>query len=182
VTHEIIIYESYQSVKPPPHNETFSHDRALPKAADDVGSVIVLSPNGLNVLTRLDDTGILLAQVTSTGAPLASYWFRSSYGFTLLNTPAGDQRRPKMTCVVIARQGLWQCLRRLVPDSVIKIARCTGIDFGSTGGQHAVRLDGADGKENVNVDVVIGADGVNSIVRKTVLGEDQYRELAPVYE
>jgi 2-polyprenyl-6-methoxyphenol hydroxylase-like FAD-dependent oxidoreductase len=170
--HDIMIYESQQSAKP---RVTCDNPDFTPVAPDAEGSTLILDPSGLKVLQRLGDE--VFHNVVGTGAPISSHWYRSSRGFSLTNTPAGELEPERMTCVAISRQGLWNCLRRRIPDYAIQIAQFSEVVAGGSG--KIIRFN--DGTYSVTADVVIGADGVNSVVRKAVLGEQKYRELAPVY-
>ncbi|KLU85895.1 hypothetical protein MAPG_04915 [Magnaporthiopsis poae ATCC 64411] len=76
-------------------------------------------------------------------------------------------------CVSSTRHGLWACLMAAVPKDVVQYKKVSRVirKRAEAGGTGALAVVFEDGDEE-ECDLVIGADGVKSIVRKALFGED----------
>jgi 2-polyprenyl-6-methoxyphenol hydroxylase-like FAD-dependent oxidoreductase len=172
---EVLIYES----------------REAPKATEDwnagigsyegsfIGGSLGLGRNGLSVLRRLDAE--LYEELRRAGNPVDEWRMSSARGWTLAF--AGKTDRPGANGVIIWREQLWRVLRKRVPDDVVlggkKVVRVE-----RDGEAGVSRLHFSDGNL-VEADLVVGADGIWSAVRKAMLckeGADAKYELEPHYE
>ena len=78
--------------------------------------------------------------------------------------PAADQYAPGTLSTSVNRLTLREVLATGLDDAIVFGCEVTGYDLGGNG----VRLHFADGRE-VEADVLVGADGVNSVVRRQYL-------------
>lgn len=72
-----------------------------------------------------------------------------------------------MNSVAMSRHSIWKVLRDRIPDDVIvnkKIAKV--ISHGSSSGKHLITF--LDGSDPVEADLVIGADGLKSTVKRAL--------------
>lgn len=94
----------------------------------------------------------------------------------------GEEMEYTVSC---PRYGLWKCLHEIVGSERIRYRKVVGVDVvvdvkgGRGRGRPKVRF--ADGEEE-EADLVIGADGVRSVVKKALFGDDDERLYAPRYE
>ena len=73
--------------------------------------------------------------------------------------------------VTMHRADLIEVLRRQLPERIVALgARCTEVETGTT----SARARFADGKE-IEADVIVGADGIHSAVRKSLFGAEKPR-------
>jgi 2-polyprenyl-6-methoxyphenol hydroxylase-like FAD-dependent oxidoreductase len=138
-----------------------------------VGGGLGIAPNGMRILRDLDEK--LHDEILKRGFVVEHAILRSARGWNLGKIRWGDMREPEEFCVSIARHRLWECLRDAVGEDVIQYKKVAGVKNGM-GGKSVVTF--ADGSADEEVDLVIGADGVKSIVRKAIFG-DKY---PPFYE
>jgi 6-hydroxynicotinate 3-monooxygenase len=133
-----------------------------------VGAGIQQSPNAVRVLRRLG----LEPQLREIAFQPASALNRQSDTGELLwerAMGAASEERYGAPYLVLHRGDLHAVLASAVPDEVIQRGRkLVGL------AQHgaSVRLDFADGSQ-AEADVVIGADGVHSVVRESLLGAER---------
>jgi 2-polyprenyl-6-methoxyphenol hydroxylase-like FAD-dependent oxidoreductase len=166
-SHSITIYEAYDISK------LYSSNPSSAPEADHflvtaIGNAIGIGANGLNVLHRLDQD--ILNEVLARGCPTHSWRITNARGWKL-----ADVKMPDVTdgstgapSIMIARQALWEVLRDHVPvedivhrkvvDVVIRKAKRNEIAF-------------ADGCLE-EADLVLGADGLRSIVRTAMFREE----------
>jgi salicylate hydroxylase len=147
----------------------------------EIGAGIQVSPNGSRVLHRLG-LGATLARVATRPAALEVR--RWDDGSLLARSPLGD------TCeaafgfpyYTIHRADLHQSLLELVTEGTVHLGkRCLAVDQDPD----AVRLKFDDGTTTA-ADLVIGADGIRSAVRRVLVddeprysGHTMYRGLVP---
>jgi salicylate hydroxylase len=137
----------------------------------EVGAGVVVSPNAVRLLRRLG----VLDRFLATAVPIETGWeFRrwqdgsvlSSEDMSLCEKLYGERS------YFIHRADLLEAIRAAVQVEMVHLgARCTGMDLRPDG----ATLLFADGSKAV-ADVVIGADGVHSIIRNAVVtpGPAQY--------
>jgi salicylate hydroxylase len=147
----------------------------------EVGAGIQLSPNATRLLHRLGAAAELRAV---TVRPEAIEMHRWDSGILLMRTVLGqtceDMYGAPYYC--LHRADLHALLVALLPEDVIKLdAHCVGAT--DWDGEAEIRF--ADGSADV-ADVVVGADGIHSVVRQTLVSDEPrfsgqaiYRGLIP---
>lgn len=135
----------------------------------EVGAGIVVPPNMVRLLDRLG-----LAEALSTFAVrLEAAWeFRRwQDGRVLFVQPMGETclRLYGAHCYVAHRADLLALLRDALPPDALRLGqRCVGVS--RTEGEVEVTLRGRDGGEARAVsDVLIGADGIHSVLRESIV-------------
>ncbi len=130
----------------------------------EVGAGLQIGPNGVKVLQAL-------------GLDIRGKWAAEPIDTVSLAWDDGHQRfREPMKATAVEKYGapyitshradLHQLLQERVPAGAIHTdMRCTGV---ATHGQYAVATF-ADGKE-IEADIVVGADGIRSVVREALFG------------
>jgi salicylate hydroxylase len=130
----------------------------------EVGAGVVVSPNAVRLLRRLD----VLDRFLEAAVPIETGWeFRRWQDGIVLSSE--NMRRCEELygerSYFIHRADLLEAMREAVPVELLQLGtRCIGVDPRPSG----ATLHFADGSNSV-ADVVIGADGVHSIVRSTVV-------------
>ncbi|HEX3711549.1 MAG TPA: FAD-dependent monooxygenase, partial [Trebonia sp.] len=127
----------------------------------EVGAGVVVAPNAARLLRAL---GVLSA-FEERAVPLATGWefrrWRDGRVLSAEDLATECERRYGERTYTAHRADLLDAVRRAVPAGDIRLGRrCVGLD---TGGPRP-RLRFADG-ESAEADVVIGADGIHSMVR-----------------
>ncbi|HEY3734398.1 MAG TPA: FAD-dependent monooxygenase [Streptosporangiaceae bacterium] len=147
----------------------------------EVGAGIQLSPNGTRLLHRLGGGAALRAAAVR---PEAIEMHRWDSGGVLMRTALGraceDMYQAPYYC--LHRADLHAVLAALLPADVIRLgARCVAV----ADGDGAAEIRFADGSAEA-ADVVVGADGIHSVVRQALVrdeprfsGQAIYRGLIP---
>jgi len=135
----------------------------------DVGAGLVLAANAIRSLRRL---GLGEAAVAA-GAAVERAQIRREDGRVLA---AIDMRREEVRTgaptIAIHRAALHRVLRAALPAEAVRLgAECTGVESGERG----VVARFADGRE-VHGDLLIGADGLRSVVRRQLFPEIEPRD------
>jgi len=136
----------------------------------EIGAGVSLSPNAIkavralgldeqisaigfesdNQIVRAWDTGDILSKVFRKGV------YQKEFGAPYLSVHRAD---------------LVEVLRQQLPDNVIHLdARCTEVETGD----HGARVCFANG-EKIEADLVVGADGIRSVVRQSLFGREAPR-------
>ena len=131
-----------------------------------VGAGINMGPNAGRILDYLGLTEAL----TKAGEIVETAWeFRRWQDASVLFAQERGERslrRYGAHGYFIHRADLLDILRSVVPDEIIELDRkCTGVEQDRSAG----RLSFADGS-TAEADVIIGADGIHSVVREAVVG------------
>ncbi|HEY9840854.1 MAG TPA: FAD-dependent monooxygenase [Candidatus Obscuribacterales bacterium] len=144
--HEAIVYEAAPELKP-------------------IGAGLWVAPNGQEVLRRLDPE--LLEAVCAAGFSTDGASIMTTDGQVLSRVEAAAFRVPIARTLAIRRSELHRLLHAaLQPGSVLLDHRLEAYELGSEG----VRARFANGAE-AQGDLLIGADGIHSLVRRQLFGE-----------
>jgi len=132
----------------------------------EIGAGLVVAPNAVRLLRRL---GVIDA-FRRTAVQLDVGWeFRRWQDGTVLSAEdlaAACERLYGEQTYTAHRADLLDVVSQAVPDSAVRLGkRCTGIDASGA----RPRLEFSDG-ELTEADVVIGADGIHSVIRNGLLG------------
>lgn len=177
-SHTITIYESQK----PDHggssgnsNQALSKPEGLTDSATVVGNSILLSPNSVRLLKSIDSE--LYQVFKARGCVSETYTFKTARGQTLAVLPTHDGKLPREYSISCPRYELWKCLHEVVGEDKIQYRKVVHVDL--DGRKPIVRF--ADGGEE-DADLVIGADGVRSVVKRAIFGDEDERLYAPHYE
>jgi len=136
----------------------------------EVGAGIQMSPNGTRILHRLG----LAAPLRGVGVrPLASVFRRYDDGRVLANDPLADQCEKTFGAPYyhLHRADLLEVLAAAVPKELVHLGhRCVGL----TQYRDRVEVKFQDGS-TADAEVVIGADGIHSEVRRALFGPESPR-------
>ena len=119
-----------------------------------------VAPNGLRVLRELDAG--LYTKIKEQGYMVHDFEFRTSGARSLGFWPGSSTSEPELGTLMIDRTALWRTLRVAVPDGAIR----TGCKVASVDVDGSIQLESG---ETIEADIVIGADGVRSVVRQSVV-------------
>jgi 2-polyprenyl-6-methoxyphenol hydroxylase-like FAD-dependent oxidoreductase len=174
--HSICIYETYDTTRGLNRKDGI-HPGAGDQSASSIGigGGLGIVGNGLNVLKRLDES--LFHDVVRHGHPMHTFKMSNARGWTLAKLPIKTRDEPPMTCVMLGRQALWNCLRVNVPDSAIINKKVSAVV--PTAGEQKNIIKFADGSPDEEFDLVVGADGLRSVVRRAIFsssGDDNETE------
>ncbi len=130
----------------------------------EIGAGLSLWPNAIRALERLG----VAEQVAASGAPLKNDRVQTWDG-KLLNGGLVDlQRRFGTPGYCVRRADLLRALRDALGEDAIETgARVTGVEL--AGGRAGVRMAGGERTEG---DFLVGADGLHSVVRRELLGDE----------
>jgi 2-polyprenyl-6-methoxyphenol hydroxylase-like FAD-dependent oxidoreductase len=146
--HDVVLLERYPQARP-------------------AGNILNLWPPPIRALRLLG------VDTTDLGAPCHTE-FRSVGGHTRVrvNLPDDIVREYGGGFIGLLRPGLYERLLAALPPGVLQVNRAVdGVDQDESG----VRLRMSDG-EILDVDVLVGADGIDSLVRRTLWGDTPKRE------
>jgi 2-polyprenyl-6-methoxyphenol hydroxylase-like FAD-dependent oxidoreductase len=134
----------------------------------EVGSGLTLWVNAMRGLAKFDAE----APIRARGAEVHSIENRRADGHAYKTLPIAKIAEKYGThSVSIHRGELQSGLAELLPDGVVHVnSQCTGFEQDATG----VTVRFADGREE-RADVLIGADGIGSIVRTQLFGKPEPR-------
>jgi 2-polyprenyl-6-methoxyphenol hydroxylase-like FAD-dependent oxidoreductase len=153
---EIRVYEKLQTLR-------YEQSRTTPSGR---GAVLGVSANGLRVLRDLEPK--LTDRVLREGSICKYFLFQNANGVPLGRIRTG--RRDDEFCVSISRDALWKALMAEVGD-VVTYREVTTIKHNPETGKAVVKL-GEFGEDEA--DLIIGADGINSVVRGHLLGTKNF--------
>ncbi|MDX6683529.1 MAG: hypothetical protein QOG94_3568 [Solirubrobacteraceae bacterium] len=130
-----------------------------------IGAGIGLQCNALRDLHLCDE-------ILAAGMPIERYEYVDTLGRAITGWPQGEIRRKLGQPTVVAhRAELQAALLAALPRDVIRLgARCTGYHDNGTG--IAVAIEGG---ATVYGDLLVGADGLRSVVREQLLGDEPPR-------
>jgi 2-polyprenyl-6-methoxyphenol hydroxylase-like FAD-dependent oxidoreductase len=157
--YDITIYDSHavpsrSDVSSAPTDGDVTHSGLL------IGGGLGVAPNGLRVLRALDPK--IYEDVVRRGYSVDRFQFRNAQNSVLGSIPCGNRERWGAGMLMCTRQAVWDVLRARVPDEVV------------LGNRKVKKVELEDGRvifengESENADMVIGADGVWSVVRESI--------------
>lgn len=139
----------------------------------EVGAGIQMSANAVKVLDHLG----LRARFEPTAVrPKAFEFRRFDSGELLHRIPLGEQHEKAHGAPYFQihrsdlHQALQQAVLRVDPQAIVLNARATSIDEDADG--VTVRFDG---RPDARAELLVGADGIKSVVRRHIVGADQPR-------
>lgn len=172
-THEISIYDSHH-----PQGDTAAPNIGPENLTDStavVGNSIGLTPHSVRLLRYIDEN--LYHLFKSRGYVSKSYTFSTARGHTLAVISSGDGGSPEEYTISCPRHELWKCLYETVGKENVQHREVVKVDMEAD--RSIVRF--ADGTSKI-ADLVIGADGVRSVVKQAIFGKEDFNSYAPVYE
>lgn len=167
---EILVYETYHTSHRVKNTGNSAHGDTTALPPDTVGGALGIAPNGLRALRDLSPD--LFTAIVDHGYAVSHFWVQSARGWNLARLPATDHGNPQLPTILISRQVLWKQLRDRVPDGAIVRRTVTGVTCAHN---QRPRIRFADDSPHIEADLVVGADGVRSVVKNAVLGtSDRY--------
>ncbi|KAL4943244.1 hypothetical protein BDV06DRAFT_141562 [Aspergillus oleicola] len=178
--HQITIYEAYDT-----NLNTTASTRNDPASSGTHSSTLVvggglgLFANGFNVLRRLD--GDIARDIVRDGYAIAHQDLRSKNGTLLVrmdccadldaeSEEGGTRNKKGVHLLGTSRHSLWTSLRRRIPDEDIQTVRVSRV-IARQDGRNEVHF--ADGREPVEADLIIGADGIKGVTKEALFpGEE----------
>ncbi|WP_406491033.1 FAD-dependent monooxygenase [Streptomyces sp. NBC_01604] len=135
---------------------------AHPDSAEDIGAFLTLASNGMRALAQIDAS----AAVTATGFPLTSMRVLDGMGTELAQRPLGEADNPVLRYRCLRRGELNAALQTEAAHRGITIRH--GASLASVqDGPDRVTAHFTDGSTTTG-DLLIGADGLNSTVRRAI--------------
>jgi salicylate hydroxylase len=137
----------------------------------EIGAGLNLSPNAIKAFRALD----LEAEIVAIGFESDFQVIRSWQGRVISrqSRKGAFTERFGAPHLTLHRADLLDVMSRTLPDSVFRLgARCTAVEPGD--GATPARARFADGSA-IEADVIVGADGIRSVVRTSLFGPDAPR-------
>ncbi|MEV6171843.1 NAD(P)/FAD-dependent oxidoreductase [Streptomyces sp. NPDC051954] len=142
---------------------------AHPDSAEDIGAFLTLASNGMRALAQIDAS----TAVTDAGFPLTSMRVLDGTGSEIANRPLGESGNPLLHYRCLRRGELNTALQAEAVRRGITIRHGTPLASVQHGPDH-VTAHFADGSTTTG-DLLIGADGLNSTVRRSIAPATQPR-------
>ncbi|XTI86832.1 FAD/NAD(P)-binding domain-containing protein [Cenococcum geophilum] len=177
-SHTILVYEAHSPREALPTGASNPFPSMLGNLSDSaavVGNIISLAPNSVRLLKFIDPK--LYEIFKARGYINEHYTFKTARGHTLAVTPTRDNRYPVEYTISCPRYGLWKWLHEVVGEDKIQYRRVVEVDL--SGEKPVVKFAGG-GEEDA--DLVVGADGARSVVKKALFGEEAEGKYAARYE
>ncbi|KAF2181289.1 FAD/NAD(P)-binding domain-containing protein [Zopfia rhizophila CBS 207.26] len=147
------------------------------KYLDLEGGGLGIMPNGLQVLKDLDTW--LSKEVASQGILCENFTFYNKYGQMGVRQNISTGTR-ELQCVSISRHGLWRCLMSQVKhfgdaEEIIKIRKVTRVYWNERMKKAVLQFTCNENiKEEIDAELVVGADGINSVTRRSLFVSEDY--------
>ena len=137
-----------------------------------VGGGLGLLPNGLNCLNAIDPEIVKL--IKDSGCLVSKTVLKNTQGETIRSSPASRyQEKYGQPLVTVWWWRLQQILASKLPSDVIHLNhRCIGFKQDDSGVE--IYFDAG---SKVSADLLIGADGINSVIREFLIGDGKPRYL-----
>lgn len=137
-------------------------------ALGEVGAGLIVSPNSVRLIRRLGHFDEFLSKAVRL--KIGWEFRRWENGKVLFSQKFGDysQRLYNEDSYSAHRADLLEAIGSAVPDRLIRLdSRCVNV----IGLNNGARLEFADGS-TAEADIVIGADGIHSVVRRAIFGQE----------
>ncbi|PSB42765.1 FAD-binding monooxygenase [Cyanosarcina cf. burmensis CCALA 770] len=135
------------------------------KVLRPIGAGLSLTPNGLNSLNAVQ-SGIAQTLIKA-GSPIHTLILKRSTGETLASKPMDTMQKYGQPMLMIQWSKLQAILASVLPPEIIHLQhRCVGFEEQND----SVKVYFPGGK-TVQADLLIGADGINSVVRQGIIGD-----------
>ncbi|MDJ0553073.1 MAG: FAD-dependent monooxygenase [Microcoleaceae cyanobacterium MO_207.B10] len=136
-----------------------------------VGAGLSLNPNGLKALEAIEPS--IVEQLKQAGSIIKVINLRNNTGETTQPKKITLMEKYGQPLLTIRWSKLQEILASALPPEIIHLNhRCVSF----TQNHNSVRVE-FDSKKTVDVDLVVGADGVKSAVRQTLIGDGEPRYL-----
>lgn len=130
-----------------------------------IGAGLTLTPNGLNSLNAIQPG--IVESLISAGSPLETLILKRSTGETIASKPIATVQHYGQPMLNIQWSKLQAILASALPSEIIHLQhRCVGVEQQD----NQVKAHFESGK-TVQADLLIGADGINSVVRQGAIGD-----------
>lgn len=181
VDHEIIIYEAYSTdVHVTPKEREQKQEDNTHSSTLLVGGGLGIAANGLNVLRRLDED--LMKDIVRSGYAASTFNMKSKNGWSLVSMDATghtSSEKQRMHMIAASRHSFWQALRSRIPGEHIINKRVLEV-IAKPYGKNVIHF--VDGSPSVEADLIIGADGVRSTVKRAIFPDAKEDPYPPNYE
>jgi len=177
-SHTVLIYESQkpqETSDSEPSNFSPTKSEALTDSTRVVGNTIGLTSNRVRLLKYIDAG--LYKSFKRRGYVSKTYKFKTARGYNLAVMSTGDRRSSEEFTISCPRYNLWQCLYEIVGGENIQCRKVVKVVL--SGVKPLVGFEG--GGEN-DADLIIGADGVRSVVKRALFEEEDEGIYALQYE
>lgn len=135
------------------------------KVLRPIGAGLSLTPNGLNSLNAVQPG--IAQTLTKAGSPIHTLILKRSTGETIASKSMEIMQRYGQPMLMIQWSKLQAILASVLPPEIIHLQhRCVGFEEQDD----SVKVYFPDGK-TVQADLLIGADGINSVVRQGIIGD-----------
>lgn len=161
--------------------------------AGAIGNTSILPPTSIKILQQIDPE--LYTLFKSQGFENHAFTIRSARGYTLAKLPTTTTTATTATvdqkeeyAISCPHAVLKECLREIVGRRGQPILHGRVVDVELRGGEsldgnQKPRVEFSDGRPAVEADLVIGADGVHSVVKRAVFGQEaDEKHYAPEFE
>jgi salicylate hydroxylase len=137
----------------------------------EIGAGLVVAPNAARLLRRLGAMDAFLGRAVQLDVGWEFRRWQDGAVLSAEDLATACQRLYGEQTYTAHRTDLLDVIRQAVPDTALRLGkRCTGIGAGSTdAGASPTRLQFSDG-EVAGADIVIGADGIHSVIRGALFG------------
>ncbi|MBD2068225.1 FAD-dependent monooxygenase [Leptolyngbya sp. FACHB-671] len=135
------------------------------QALRPIGAGLSLTPNGLNSLNAIQPA--IVESIMSAGSPTHTLTLKRSTGEVIASEPMTTMQQYGQPMLNIQWSKLQAILASTLPPEIIHLQHhCVGFEQQD----NKVEVHFANGK-TVQADLLIGADGINSVVRQELIGD-----------